>query len=367
MRKPRIAFVYDRVNKLGGAERVLAILHKIWPEAPLYTSVYDPQKTSWAKNFQIITSFVQKIPLAKSRHEYFPWLMPMAFESFDFSHFDLVISLTSAEAKGIITPPGTCHICYCLTPTRYLWSHLSHYHTPWILKPIFSYLRVWDKIASQRPDYYLAISKNVAWRIKKYYGRESTVIYPPLNLSNWRIIDGHDFVDDYFLIVSRLVAYKKIDLAIQVFNKLKIPLKIIGGGTEIDRLKKIAGETIEFLGQLTDSELLVYYQNCKAVIFPQEEDFGLVSLEAQACGKPIIAYGAGGALETIVEGKTGEFFYSQTQEELEKLIANFNVQEYNSLYCRKNAEKFRSEIFEKRFRWIVENLWRTYLKNTSIS
>ncbi|MCJ7804277.1 glycosyltransferase [Patescibacteria group bacterium] len=348
----KVALVYDRVNKIGGAERVLEVLHEIWPEAPLYTAVYYPAGAPWAKKFKVIPSFLNKFPLAKRHHEVYPWLTPLAFESFDFTDFDLVISITSAEAKGIITKPKTKHLCYCLTPTRYLWSGYHDYFfnkgLRWLVQPIVDWLRGWDKIAAQRPDKYLAISQEVQRRIKKYYRRESIVVYPPVDKEKFYPAEKKQ-KGDYFLIVSRLVSYKKIDLAIKAFNQLKIPLKIIGEGNEKNRLKEMAKGNIEFLGELTDQELLSYYQNCRALIFPQNEDFGLVPLEAQACGKPVIAFAGGGALETIIEGKTGTFFKSQSVKALMEKVKSFKDKDYQPADCRKNAEKFDKEIFKKKF------------------
>ena len=359
----RVALVYDRINKIGGAERVLEALHEIFPDAPLYTAVYNPKTAPWAEKFNVIPSFLNKFPFAKRSHEVYPWLTPLAFESFDFSEFEVVISVTSEAAKGIITKPKTLHICYCLTPTRYLWSGYEDYFKNEVFrfftKPVVSYLRRWDKIAAQRPDVFVAISKNVQQRIKKYYGRDSEVIYPPVDIDKFPISNSQFPIGEYFLIVSRLVPYKKVNIAIQAFNKLGLPLKVVGTGREMGRLKRMAKKNIEFLGQLTDFQLLSYYQRCQAVVFPQEEDFGLVPLEAQACGKPVIAYRAGGALETVIERKTGEFFDKQTPENLEEIVKKFKPEKYKPEDCRQNALKFDIKIFKKK--------WKTYLKNISTS
>jgi len=352
----KVALVYDRVNKIGGAERVLEVFHEIWPEAPLYTAVYNPKTAPWAKKFKVIPSFLNKWPLAKKHHEFYPWLTPMAFESFDFSGFDLVISITSAEAKGIITKPKTKHLCYCLTPTRYLWSGYQNYFQNsffrFLSRPTVNYLRQWDKIAAQRPDEYLAISKNIQSRIKKYYNRDAKIIYPPVDTKKFYPALKNQ-TGDYFLIVSRLVSYKKIGIVIEAFNQLGWSLKIIGSGSEMKKLKKMAKSNIQFLNQLTDQELLSYYQNCRALVFPQEEDFGLVPLEAQACGKPVIAFAKGGALETVIEGKTGTFFYPQTSKALIKKLKEFKIDNYKSEDCRENAEKFAAGLFKKKFKQLV--------------
>ncbi|MBI4099771.1 glycosyltransferase [Candidatus Microgenomates bacterium] len=293
----KVALVYDRVNKWGGAESVLLALHDLWPEAPLYTSVYDKEATPWADVFDVRTSFLQKLPLPKTAHEYYPYLMGIAFESFDFDAYDLVISVTHEFAKAIITKPKTYHLCYCLNPVGYLWSGFHDYFLgksdffKAITAPLISYLRWYDGIVAQRPDQYLAISKTVQARIKKYYCRNSDVIYPPVNLSMEKTQKGGD---KFFLIVSRLAAEKRLDLAIAAFNKLGWPLKIIGVGREGDRLKKKAKGNIKFLGHLTDGERNRYYKSCQAVIIPGVEDFNLVAVEAQSFGKPVVALNAGG-------------------------------------------------------------------------
>jgi glycosyltransferase involved in cell wall biosynthesis len=361
----KVALVYDKINKWGGAERILLALHKLFPDAPLYTSIYDKKNSPWAKVFNIKTSFLQHFPFAK-HHEIYVLLMPLAFESFNFNQYDLVISVTSDAAKGIVTKPRTRHICYCLTPTRYLWSGYKEYFKNPVLRflsfPAVVYLKFWDRIAAKRPDELIAISKEVQKRIKKYYNRDSEIIYPPVtnlaassNPTNLAMDDpqskvppGRSF-DNYFLIVSRLVPYKKIDLAVKTFNKLKLPLKIIGTGSQMKSLKKLAGPTIEFLGYLTDKELVGYYSGCRALVFPGFEDLGLTILEAQSFGKPVIAFRAGGAIETIVEKKTGIFFDKQSVENLEKSLRQFDNLKFDPRDCIRQAEKFGLEKFKSMF------------------
>lgn len=364
----KVALVYDRVNKWGGAERVLLALHRIFPDAPLYTSVYYPKKAEWAKVFDVRPSFLQKFPLARSHHELYAALMPLAFESFNFDELDLVISVTSEAAKGIITKPETLHICYCLTPTRYLWSGYEDYFGNKILrfisKPIINYLRIWDKIAAQRPDKIVAISNEVRNRIRRYYGRDSKVIYPPLSLPSTdyslrpskKTAVGSSPSEGYFLIVSRLVPYKKIDLAVKVFNKLNLPLKIVGTGSEEGKLKLIANENIEFLGYLTDEELVKYYKECRALIFPGKEDFGLTILEAQSFGKPVIAFRGGGALETIVENKTGIFFDLSSQKSLEGALRKFMRKRFDPKDCTIQAKKFNIGEFSIQLKEEIKKL-----------
>jgi len=347
----KVAIVYDRVNKWGGAERVLLALHNIFPDAPLYTSVYDEKRAPWAKIFpEVKTSFLQKFPFAKSNHEFLGTFMPLAFESFDFSKFDLVISVTSEAAMGIKTKPGTLHICYCLTPTRYLYSHHDLYFRNPVLRffsrPEVKYLRRWAKSASKRPDQFIAISSEIQNRIKKYYQRDSAIIFPPVTTSKVRT----KAKGKYYLLVSRLdFGYKKVDLAIKAFNKLKKPLVIIGAGREEKKLKRMAKSNIKFTGNVSEKQLTEYYSNAKALIMPQEEDFGIVSIEAQSIGVPVIAYKKGGAIDTVIPGKTGIFFEKQKPESLIDAVKRFEKIRFvvDNLYT--NAKRFSGDVFKTEF------------------
>ncbi|QQG40440.1 MAG: glycosyltransferase [Candidatus Levyibacteriota bacterium] len=358
----KVALVYDRVNKWGGAERVLLTLHEMFPDAPLYTSVYDSKKAPWADIFDIRTSFLQKLPIS-FHHEYYPFLMPLAFEGFSFDDYDLVISVTSEAAKGIITKPHTLHICYCLTPTRYLWSGYENYFRNPLFQilsyPSVSYLRAWDLVAAKRPDAYIAISKEVQNRIKKYYDRESEVIYPPVEIPNTKYQIPNT---GFFLVVSRLVSYKRIDIAIEACNRLRLPLKIVGVGSEEKRLKRIAGSTIEFLGNLTDNELVRYYKACLALIFPGNEDFGIVMGEASLFSKPVIAFKGGGALEIIREGKTGAFFYPQTAQALTDCLMIFKSKSFKDEIIKDCAVRFGKDRFKKAFFDMIAMLYKEHSK-----
>ncbi len=350
--KKKVALVYDRVNKWGGAERVLLTLHEMFPKAPLYTSVYDSKHASWAKVFpKIYTSFLQNIPFAKSNHEFLAPLMPWAFESFNFDDYDLVISVTSEAAKGIKVRNGCLHVCYCLTPTRYLWSHYSEYFKDPVFKavtkPIIGYLKKWDKKAARRPDVMIAISTEVQKRVKKYYNRDSEIIFPPVDIP--RVSREKHSQSKYFLIVSRLVGYKKVDLAIKAFNKLGYPLVIVGMGREENKLKLISKSNIKFVGQISDKELVKYYQNAKALIMPQEEDFGIVAVEAQAFGIPVKKKKKGGAVDTVIDGVTGILFDNQTAGSLTEAIAKFDKIRFNHKYLVNNAQKFSKENFKSKF------------------
>ncbi len=350
----KVAIVYDRVNKWGGAERVLLALHNIYPKAPLYTSVYDSGGAPWAKAFpKVYTSFLQMFPFAKGNHEFFAVFMPLAFSLFDFSKYDLVISVTSEFAKGIKVRGKTKHICYCLTPTRYLWSGYNHYFKGPTFKviswPIVRLLKILDRNAAQKPDKMVAISSEVQKRIKKYYKRDSVIVFPPVGLSMNRFIDSKVGEKKYYLLVSRLdYGYKKVDLAIKAFNKLGHPLIIVGTGREEKKLKKIAGKNIKFVGRVDEPILMKYYQEAKALIMPQEEDFGIVSVEAQSLGIPVIAFNKGGASDTVVSGKTGILFEKQTVASLANAIKTFEQTKFRRADLIKNAERFSFENFKNK-------------------
>ncbi len=349
----RIALVHEYLNQFGGAERVLQVLCSMFPDAPIYTLFYDQEATGGVFNGrEIRTSFLQKAPFIKTNHRLFPLFMPIAIEQFDFSDFDIVLSISASFAKGIITKPGTKHICYCLTPPRFLWDDsqkfMDEFGYPSFIKnaitPLISYLRLWDREASFRADKFIAISGFVKERIRKYYMRNAEVIYPPVNLARFYISPENK---DYFFMAGRLVSYKKFDIAVRVFTKLGWPLKIAGIGPELKRLKKIAGKNIEFLGLVSDEKLANLYAYARAFIFPQEEDFGITPLESMASGRPVIAYRSGGAIETVIDGETGMFFYEQTEESLIKTLINFKEKDFDPVRCRLQAERFDTSIFKE--------------------
>ncbi|NMC36055.1 glycosyltransferase family 4 protein [Candidatus Beckwithbacteria bacterium] len=365
----KIALVYDRVNKFGGAERVLLALHEIWPQAPLYTTVYNPTKAPWAKVFNVKTSFLQNIPFAKDHHEWFAWLTPLAFSKFNFDEFDIVISVTSAEAKHIKTGSQTLHICYCLTPTRYLWSHRKSYEREGIkglfLKLLGPFLRQTDFKAIQNIDHFIAISTAVSQRIKRYYHQDSRIIFPPVELSEPKTILPIKTPKRFYLVVSRLVSYKRVDLAIKVCNKLQRNLIIVGSGEQEKRLRKLVGKTIYFVGNLTDDILAMYYKRCQAVLFAGYEDFGIVPVEAMSFGKPVIAFAKGGVLDTIISNKTGILFKKQSVSSLEKALLEFEKKDFSAQVCKAQAQKFSKTIFKNNFAKIVEELWRQNQKSKS--
>ena len=347
--KKRIAIVYDRVNKLGGAEKVLVALHKIFPEAPLYTSVYNSKTARWSSVFpEINTTFLQKIKWFRTSHEYLALFMPLAFESLDFSNFDVVISVTSEAAKAVRTSPTTLHICYCLTPTRYLWSGRNEYFKKTNILSFFGkmflrYLARMDRVISHRPDKIVAISSEIQRRIKKYYKRDSTIIYPPVTINKVRVTKTQK---KYFLIVSRLVGYKRVDLAIKTFNLIKKRLVVVGTGSELSNLKKMANKNIKFVGEVSDNKLSNYYSNALALVMPQEEDFGIVSVEAQLHGVPVIAFRKGGALDTVIDRKTGLFFDEQSVDSLKDAILKFEKMKFSTKDMQANAYKFSFNSFK---------------------
>jgi glycosyltransferase involved in cell wall biosynthesis len=351
----RIAFVHEYLNQFGGAERMLASLAEAFPDAPIYTLLYDERATKGLfKGRAVRTSFLQKFPGAVAHHERYPWLMPLAIEQFDLAGFDTVVSISASFAKGIITKPGTRHICYCLTPPRFLWDNSQQFSREFgfpslirgLMPPFISYLRMWDRHASDRVDEFWRISDFVGGRIQKYYRQPSRLIYPPVETDRFPM--ASDPPENHFLVAGRLVSYKKFDIAIKAFNELALPLNIIGIGPELERLKKIAGPTIKFLGPVNDEQLAVQYRQAKALVFPQEEDFGIVPLEAMASGRPVIAYRGGGARETVIEGETGIFFDAQTPEAIIAAIQEFNETTFDPARCRARAEEFNTKIFKEK-------------------
>lgn len=353
-----IALVHDWITNVAGGERVVLELAKAYNNPPIYTSVYDSKKAKAFSKLKVIPSFLQKFPLIKSKREFLIPLAPFAFEQFDFSKYNVVISSSSMASKGVITKPETIHICYCHTPSRYLW---EPYLDPransgpfsMIRRKVAHLLRIWDRVAADRVDYFIANSNYVAKRIKKYYSRDSIVIYPPVNVDKFKPKDTYS---DYFLFVSRLVGYKKCDLVIDAFNDLGLPLKIIGQGPEKKRLMKKTNKNIEFLGYLSDDEIKDYYSSARAFIFAAEEDFGIVPVEAMASGRPVIAFNGGGATETVIEGITGTFFDEQTPQCLADTVRKFKPENYNSNKIRQHAIKFSADRFRREIKDAVDKI-----------
>lgn len=362
----KIALVHDYLVQYGGAERVLEVFCELYPEAPIHTLVYDSKLmhgTFSGKNIK--TSFLQRIPFSRTNHRIFPPLMPMAIESFDFSQYDLVLSDSSSFAKSIITRPETLHICYMHTPMRFAWDDCQKYtrefYFPSLIKkltPFFmNYIRVWDRLSAERPDRIIANSRFIAKRIKKYYKRDSVVINPPVNIHYFSISEQ---IDNYFLLVGRLMSYKKFDIVIEAFNRLSLPLKILGRGPELENLKKMAQPNVEFLGRVSEEELKNYYSCCQAFIFPQEEDFGITAIEAMASGRPVIAYRGGDIPEHMVEGESGVYFDKQTPEAIIEAVKKFQKYNFNPQKIRENVMKFDKEIFKEKIREYVEGEYKKF-------
>lgn len=368
----KIALVHEFLTKIGGAEKVLLSLHKMFPDAPIYTLVYD-QKGLDGKfdDCKIIESSLKKYPgFIKRKTKFLLPKLSKAIEEFDFSDFDIVISSSNSFAHGILTKPKTFHLCYCHSPMRYAWDwtfeYLKENKIGYGLKGIYirnllHKIRIWDKAASFRVDCWIANSGNVKKRIKKYYGFDSKIIYPPVHISK---MDIQNLPDEYYVIVSRLEPYKKIDLAIKAFNKLGKELVIIGIGSHGEYLKSIANDNIEFLGWQSDKAVKEYLKNAKALIFPGEDDFGIVPVEALSCGRPVVAFGAGGAKEIIIDGKTGVFFFEENFNKLAEAIMRLekNYINFSPVECRRQAEKFSEENFNKNFKDNLENEYNKFLK-----
>jgi glycosyltransferase involved in cell wall biosynthesis len=355
----RVALVASYLNQYGGAERVMEVLHGMFPDAPVYTSIYAPEAMPASyQSWDIRTSFMQRLPMVTAKHQVYLPLYPLAFESFRLSGFDLLLSNTSAFAHGIHATNNAPHICYCLTPARFLWDYDSYVRREQlgggaraVLPPFISRLRTWDLAAAQRVTHFIAISRLVAERIKQNYGRDSTIIYPPVDVQSFRPADGYD---SYFLIVSRLIPYKRIDLAVQAFTELGLPLRIIGDGRDRSSLEAMAGPTVRFLGRLPDDEVKEQLRRCKAFIFPGEEDFGLAPLEAMSSGRPVIAYAAGGALDTVVDGASGAFFLKPTVASLVAAVRAFDAGDFDPIAIRRHAETFDRPVFASRLRAFVK-------------
>lgn len=360
-----IAFVHDFLLSYGGAERALFAMRGLFPDAPMHTLLYDEKRMGGTFPAEgVIPSFLQKLPkFLRERPRYLAALLPIAVESFDLRDFNLVISSSSAFAKGVITRAHTTHISYCHSPMRYAWDFTHEYQSDTREKRALRlpvrllqhYLRLWDRAAADRVHHFIANSKTVAERIKKYYRRDATVIYPPVDVDAFRAT-GAD--DGYFLIVSHLAPYKRIAVAVQAFNKLQLPLVVAGEGPEFKRLQRFAGKTVTLLGGVSEEKKRDLMERCTAFVFPGEDDFGIAPVEAMAAGKPVLALRRGGATETVIEGVTGEFFDDPVPEVLadgvRRLRENLNV--YDRTRIRARAEEFRAERFEEEFLATVKRL-----------
>ena len=358
-----------------GGERVVEALCELFPQADIFALVADPKTLlPELQKHKLTTSFLQKLPGSRAWHRHMLPLYPLAVEQFDLRGYDLVISSESGPAKGVLTGPETCHICYCHTPMRYIWNFYQEYKNGSGLGPVRKlifgltahYARLWDQASAARVDYFAVNSHNVAARIRKYYRREAEVIHPPVNLDGAQLSGK---IGDYYLVVGQLVNYKRVDLAIEACNKLGRALRIVGVGEEYTRLRRIAGKTVSFLGALSDDDVREQYARCRALLFPGEEDFGIVPVEAQASGRPVIAFGKGGAQETVIgapqdgfadpERSTGMFFGEQSVDSLVDAILRFEALEYHFSppFIRAHAEQFDKKHFLKKMdHFVAEKL-----------
>lgn len=357
----RVALIHDLLASYGGSEQVLLQLHRLFPQAPIYTSVHDPCRLpAEFAELQVRTTFLQRLPWSRSHYETVVPLMPFAFARLDLSGYDLVISSSHACSKGVTTDPRSLHVCYCHTPMRYAWSHQEIYLAKAPLRPLtapparalLAWLRRWDAATARRPHHLLCNSEHVRRRIQRFWGRDAEVVYPPVRLERFSPPRRPPLPDAPFLVVGRLVEYKRTEVAVQACSRLGLPLQVIGRGPELGRLQRLAGPSVRFLGEVSDAELACAYRNCRALIFPPDEDFGLVPLEAMASGRPVLALGAGGALETVVPGVTGDFYPDaglgeEGVEALVRALQSFRPSEYDPADCRARAEQFSPARFRQ--------------------
>lgn len=364
--KPRVAIVHYWLVAMRGGERVVEALSELYPDADIYTHVYDPSILSEQLRRQHIQStFIQQLPDAIRRYRSYLPLMPLALEQLDLRQYDIVISSESGPAKGIITLPHTLHVCYCHTVMRYLWDMYHEYRESAgkltrLLMPLGAhYLRLWDFASAARVDSFIANSENVAARIRKTYRRDATVINPPVDVKRFRADRPRE---NFYLTVSQLVSYKRVALIVEAFSKLGLPLVVIGEGTELAELRRRAAPNVRFLGRQPDEVVTDYLERCKAFVFAANEDFGIVPVEAQAAGAPVIAYGNGGVTETIIPGVTGLFFKDQTSESLAEVVRYFESGGLTTeaTQMRRRAEGFSRERFLREFRTFMEMKWEEH-------
>lgn len=355
--KMKIAIVCDWLTNMGGAEQVVINFKEIFKDAPIYTTFYNPDKLDKKlQNIDVRTCFLQKKKVIENHKKYYP-LMPLAFENFDLNEYDVVLSSSSSCAKGVLTKPGSIHVCYCHTPMRYAWEKREEYIEGMgkikrrLIKILLHYMRIWDVASANRVDYFIANSTEVQKRIQKHYKRDAVVINPPVRCSLFNIAEKDG---DYYLVLSRLVKYKRFDLAVQACSQLGKKLIVIGDGPEREKLEKMAGDSVTFLGRQPDEVVQKYMSECKALLFPGEEDFGIVPVEAQACGRPVIAYGKAGVLDSVIDGKTGVFFKEQNVESVKDAILRFEQMEFNKEEIRQHALKFDESEFQRKIKEFIE-------------
>ena len=372
----KTALVHDYLAQAGGAERVAAAFHALFPKAPLYTSVYDPAATlATFAAMDIRTSFLQRWPFSLRRfHKLALPYYPASFERFDFTGYDLVLSSSSSFAKGVITPPEACHICYCHTPSRFIWRQQEYLAqsrsgraAASLISSVVNNLRSWDVESAQRVDYFVANSYHVARRIRKFYRRDvAAVIYPPVETAKFKPAAASE-IGAHFLVVSRLISYKRIDLAVEACTRLGLPLRVVGIGPDLAHLKRIAGPTVQFLGRLSDEQVAYEMARCKALIFPGEEDFGITPVECMASGRPVVAYGAGGALETMLDGETGLFFGEQSVNSLAAALEKISRCFFSPEALQAQAACFDTSVFESQIQALISSAIEEHGRSNSVT
>ena len=366
----KLALIHDWLNQRGGAEDVLENFVDLYPNSPLYTSMYwrEGMPVHW-RSWDVRTSFIDRLPFVyKKQQIYFPFY-PHAFETFDLSSHEVVLSNKSGFCHGVITGPETMHICYCLTPTRYVWRYNQYAEqeslgriTRSVLTPFLTYMRLWDRLAADRVNHFIAISEEIRRRIAKIYRRDSVIIHPPVDTERF---EPSTHTEDYYLFVGRLVPYRRLDVLIQAFNELGRPLYIAGSGRDRERLEAMANSNIKFLGYVPDESLPDLMSRCRAFMFPGEEDFGIAPIQAMAAGRPVIAYAGGGSLETVVDG-AGVLFDNQSVRDIVQAVEEFDTNSISPAFIRSHAEKFDTKVFKRKIAEFVEEKYDDFCAGDSI-
>lgn len=362
MTTPTITLVHDWLNQRGGAEDVLETLVGLFPQAPIITGIYAPDVMPDSyRTWKIDTLWIDRLPGIHQHHQRYLPVYPLAWNGVHVQQPGIVLSNKSGFCHGLHSGPNTMHVCYCLAPTRYVWeldAYLAREEVgPVIstgLRPLISLLKRWDYAAAQRVHHFIAISREIQARIRTYYHRDSTIIYPPVDTDRFVPRNRHE---DFFLIVSRLIPYKRIDLAVEACTRLGLPLKIAGRGRDLERLRQLAGPTVEFLGYVPDDQVADLMSRCAAFLFPGLEDFGITPVQAQAAGRPVIAFGGGGALDTVIDGVTGILFKAQTVDSLMDALTRFDPAAYDADVLRTHARQFDTRVFSTQLRAYLDAAW----------
>jgi glycosyltransferase involved in cell wall biosynthesis len=374
MIRPRVALAHDYLNQYGGAERVVEAFHRVYPEAPVYTSIYDPERMpGHYRDWDVRTTFLQRAPGIHRHHQPYLPIYPLAFKFLRVDEeFDVVLSSSSAFGKGVSVPPGAMHICYCHSPMRFAWDFESYAERERInplarrlLPSILGWLRNWDRATASRVHHIIANSANVAQRINDYWGREATVINPPVDTGQVAPVP-HDDIGDYYLIISRLVPYKRFDIAIAAFNELGLPLTIIGDGRARAELERMSAPNVRFVGAVSEHEKLRLFAHCRAAIFPAEDDFGIAQVEVQAAGRPVIALARGGALDTVIDGVTGVLFSPQSVDGIIAAVQRFQHITFSTDAILRHARRFDSARFEREIEQFVSDSYAEFVQGSKL-